>query len=744
MPRTPCDTNETLCGFRSTVTEVWRRCRHWLGTHGSPPRRLRNGHLETLVTSGRATVQLRVHLMPLLGILFIVPVAAVAQQPMAVSLDASATQSAADPQAGGAKPDSDILNLDIEQLAKTPVTVNVTSMDTPVTSVTKEASTVGRSPAAIFVITPEMIRRSGVTTIPDALRMAPGVEVAQVNSNAWAITARGFNSAYSGKLLVLIDGRSVYNPDFSGVYWDVQDVLLEDVERIEVIRGPGGSLWGANAVNGVINIITKKAKDTQGVYAMAGGGTHERDMEAFRYGGQIGDDLHYRIYGKHFERGPGFDPADPSADPDAWRQGRFGFRADWEPDRDKTNTLTIQGDHYVGHTANSIIPLDFTTPENQTGDHLLMRWRHLLDEDSDWTLQTYYDMWSRGNSLQMETVKTFDVDFQYRFPLTDRHKITCGADFRNVESCYTGGDQLTNWFAYPYSTTNETSQFIQDEIAVIDDRVVFTLGCKLDENPYTGLEYQPTARLLWAPDHKHSTWGAISRAVRTPARNEEQFAGATGIPVAPDVYPRAFGNSGIESEALMAYEIGYREQTTEQFSWDIAMYYNAYEHLVGVIPFGAPIPPPPFVILPVMFTNGPSGETYGVELSGNYSVSERWRLYAQYTLMQMHIANSPVLVSNVGSDPHNQLYLRSAWNLREDLEFDLMARYVDSLMAMGVPEYITMDLRLAWRARKHLELAVVGQNLLQDHHQEFQSTLSSPELSTEVPRGVYGTLTWRR
>jgi iron complex outermembrane recepter protein len=638
-----------------------------------------------------------------------------------------------------------LFDLDIEQLAKTPVAVSsVPSMDTPVTSVTKEQSTVGRSAAAIFVITPEMIRRSGATCIPDALRMVPGVEVAQVNSNTWAITARGFNSAYSGKLLVLIDGRSVYNPDFSGVYWNVQDVLLEDVERIEVIRGPGGSLWGANAVNGVINIITKRANDTQGVYAMAGGGSHERDMEALRYGGQIGEDLRYRIYGKHFERGPDVDPADPGADLDAWRQGRFGFRADWEPDRDKTNSLTIQGDHYLGHTANSPIPLDFTTAENQTGENLLMRWRHLLDEDSDWMLQTYYDMWSRGNSLQMETMKTFDVEFQYRFPLTDRQKITCGADFRNVESYYSGGDQYTTWFPYPYLTTNYTSQFIQDEIAVVDDRVVFTLGCKLEQNPYTGLEYQPSARLLWAPDQRHSTWGAISRAVRTPARNEEQFAGVLDTPIAPGVYPLMFGNTAMQSEALMAYEIGYREQTTEQFSWDIAMYYSVYENLLGGVFDPRPIPPLPFPVVPLMFTNGPSGDVYGVELAGNYSVSERWRLYVQYTLLEAHIVSSPTVVVAQSTDPHNQVYLRSAWDLREDWEFDLMARYVDSLVEIGVPAYITMDLRLAWRPRKHLELAVVGQNLLQAYHQEFATIVASPELSTDVPRGVYGTLTWRR
>ena len=304
-----------------------------------------------------------------------------------------------------------------------------------------------------------MIRRSGATCIPEALRMAPGMEVAQMNSNAWAISCRGFNQPYSGKLLVLIDGRAVYDPDMAGVFWNVQDVLLEDVERIEVIRGPGGTLWGANAVNGVINVITKRANDTQGVYAQAGGGTHEKDFEAFRYGGTIGEDLDYRIYGKHFERGPNPDPSPPMDD--SWRQGRFGFRADWEPDRDKTNTLTVQGDHYVGTTDNSIIPSDPALPEHLTGDNLLMRWRHVHDEDSDWVLQAYYDNYTRLDAWQSEIDKTFDVDFQYRFRLADRHKITCGGGFRNVDSYYPGGDSFWELVSHRLnsSPTTPTSLF---------------------------------------------------------------------------------------------------------------------------------------------------------------------------------------------------------------------------------------------------------------------------------------------
>jgi iron complex outermembrane receptor protein len=663
------------------------------------------------------------------------------QEPVGPSNDPAA-QAAAEPRAGSGKAAGDILNLDIEQLARTPVVVP--SMDIPVTSVTKTPSTVGHSAAAIFVITPEMIRRSGATSIPEALRMAPGLDVAQVNSNTWAITSRGFNSAYAYKLLVLIDGRTVYNPDFSGVFWNAQDVLLEDVERIEVIRGPGGTLWGANAVNGVINVITKKAKDTQGVYATAGGGSQLKDAEAFRYGGRIGEDIQYRIYGKHFEQGAGFDPTGQVDD--SWRQGRFGFRADWEPDRDKTNSFTIQGDHYAGTTNNSIIPTSPALPNRQNGENLLARWHHVYDEDSDWTLQMYYDNFMNAGSLQTWNDKTFDVDFQYRFPLTERHKITCGGGFRNVDSYLAGGDTFTTWYPSPYFTTNYTNEFIQDEMAIIEDKLNFTLGCKVEQNPYTGVEYEPTARLLWMLDHRHSAWGAVSRAVRTPSRNLEQIS-LTLPPLAPGIYPRVFGNGNARTEAVLSYELGYREQATEQFSWDIALFYNTYDHLMDTLmgtPFGEGVPLPPHLVIPQAVDSGPTAETYGAELTGNYSVSERWRLYAQYSLLQLHIYADPTQNTPGGNAPCNQVYLRSAWDLNDNLEFDMTARYVDRLVDLQIPSYITMDLRLAWRPRKQLELAVVGQNLLQDHHWEYAgNSMYSPNYASEVPRGVYGTLTWR-
>jgi len=676
----------------------------------------------------------------LLAALLVLPVTALAQQESGVF----AGSSAAVPESGvGGAGTNDILGLDIEQLARTPVVVSG-AMGMPVSSVTKEMSTVGRSAAAVFVITPEMIRRSGVTCIPDALRMAPGVQVMQINSNTWSITIRGFSfGPYSNKLLVLIDGRTVYNPDFAGVYWNVEDVLLEDVDRIEVVRGPGGTLWGANAVNGVISIITKKAKDTQGAYVMAGGGSHLKDTEAIRYGGAIGENGQYRVYAKHFEIGPNYNAGNnyENSTSDAWRQGRFGFRADWQPDQDKSNELTIQGDHYVGSTDNSVIPTMTDLTDTLTGDNVLMRWRHVYDEDRDWTLQAYYDSYMRSDFWQTQLDKTFDIDFQYRFPIGERHNVTCGAEYRNVVSYLAGGDSFTDWFSTPYWTTNYPSQFIQDEISLVDDRLVLTLGTKLEENPYTGFEYQPSARLLWAPDKRHSAWCAVSRAVHSPTRMEEQIS-VTGTHFYPPNYQRATGSTldplGVPliSESVIAYEIGYREQTTERFSWDVATFYNMYKDVILPNKFEGMIGN----IVPLYYNNSLSGHTYGIEFSSEYEVSKQWRFFANYTVFEMNMYSDSSLFCN-GWNPCNVAYLRSSWNLTESIDFDLTGRYVDRIVSLGVPCYVTMDARLAWRARKHLEVALVGQNLLQPRHMEYNGI--GMVYQTEVLRSVYGTATWR-
>lgn len=643
-----------------------------------------------------------------------------------------------------------IYDLDIKQLAE--VRVAMPSMGLPVTSVTKEESTVGRSAAAVFVITNEMIRRSGATCIPEALRMAPGLDVAHINSNTWAISSRGFNGFLANKLLVLIDGRTVYVPTSSGVYWDVQDVLLEDVDRIEVIRGPGGTLWGSNAVNGVINVITKKANDTQGSYVGVGGGTQERMNDGVRYGSTIGEDFHYRVYGKHFERGPGVDPTGPAED--SWRQGRFGFRSDWNVD--KADTLTVQGDCYTGEsgmtakltsTVSPFFSMESGNIDN-SGQNVIARWRHVNDEDSDWTLQTYFDNYLRDTILTSERVRTFDVDFQYRFPLTDRQSVTCGAGYRYIHEQLPSEHPFTLASIPPETSFTLGSQFIQDEIQLVDDRLVFTTGVKLEENTYTGLEYQPTGRLLWAPDKRHTAWGAVSRAVRIPGYEEHGALFATTVPApGSPVFGRIRGNDGMISEVLWAYELGYRTQATDKFSYDIATFYNVYNGLSRTVAVGGPslefVPPPPHLVLPLTFTNGTDATTYGVELATNWSISDHWRLSTQYTFLR--ILTTPINAVDDGGSPKHQIYMRSSWDLQENIDFDLTLRYVDCLKGYNVPSYITMDARLAWRPQqyKHLELALVGQNLLQGDHQEF-GTIQIPGYEvTYVPRGVYGTAAWR-
>jgi iron complex outermembrane receptor protein len=641
------------------------------------------------------------------------------------------------------------LNLDIEQLTRTPVVVP--SMDIPVSSVTKEMSTVGRSAAAVFVITNEMIRRSGATCIPDALRMAPGVQVMQINSNTWSITIRGFSyGPYCNKLLVLIDGRTVYNPDFAGVYWNAEDMLLEDVDRIEVIRGPGGTLWGSNAVNGVINIISKPAKDTQGTYVTMGGGSHLQDTEAVRYGGTLGDNCQYRVYAKHFDIGSYYNAGNNynNDTDDAWRQERFGFRTDWQPDKDKSNQITFQGDHYVGSTDNSVIPTSTNLTDAMTGDNILGRWRHIYSDQEDWTLQAYYETYFRQDTLQTQYDKTFDVDFQYRFPVGDRHSITCGAEYRHVNSYFAGGDTFVNWFPTDYCTTNYPSQFAQDEISLVDDRLVLTIGAKLEENPYTGLECQPSIRLLWAPDKRHSVWGAVSRAVHTPTRMEE-FVTVNGThfysPSFP-YYQRAIGSElnwhsdiPLVSESVIAYELGYRVQATDKFSWDIATYYNTYKDVILSDEYYYEVISN---YLPFFYHNSLSGRTWGVELAAEYDITEKWKLSGSYTYLFLKMDNDSMGYCN-GWNPANLVYFRSSWDLKKDVDFDLILRYVDEIPVLGngVPAYVTMDARLAWRPRKHLELALVGQNLLQPRHVEYSGI--GMVFQTEVERSVYGTATWR-
>lgn len=658
----------------------------------------------------------------------------------------------------------DAADKDVGTLAK--VSVAAPALQSEVSTVARQESTVGRSPAAVYVVTNEMIRRSGARTIPDVLRLVPGVNVSQIDGNKWAVSIRGFNGRFANKLLVQIDGRSVYSPLFGGVWWDVQDVVLEDVERIEVIRGPGAAVWGANAVNGIINIITKKAAETQGAMVQTGGGSHERWFTTARYGGQLGSAGHYRVYGKTFDRAATVSPAETACDD--WHQGRAGFRADWgSPQAD---FVTLQGEAYAGKSGAfdsmpSLTPPRFSQsyPEDHAvdGQNLLFRWQHTIDDESDWSAQFFYDHTNREwvHNGFAEDRGTLDLDFQHRFPLAERHGLIWGVGYRNTRDRLTNSSLLLGTeplISFPISRRADDlfSCFVQDEITLLEDRLFFIAGSKLEWNDYTGFEFQPTGRLLWTPTEQCSLWTSISRAVRTPTRGEvdaeiylpvRQLPNPFPPPTTVPGFPLVQGNPGLVSETVMAYEAGIRVQPSEQFFWDLAVFFNQYENLRTYAFNGGIIPGFPIVI-PGTLVNGGRAQTYGFEVANTYQITPRWRLTNAYTFLA-----SAGTIGSENADTRNQLALQSGWDLGHNVQFDLIWRYVDSIESItsggnvrpGVPSYTVMDVRLAWTPRRHLTLEVVGRNLLDGAHLESPSDQYLGTASTEVPAEVYGMVTWR-
>jgi iron complex outermembrane receptor protein len=653
-----------------------------------------------------------------------------------------------DPAAGANADDLDSLldaaDEDISQLSNVNVTA-APSLAEEVTSVARQVSTVGKSPAAVFVITQEMIKHSAANNIPDLLRLVPGLEVARVDSNKWAVSSRGFNGQYAKHMLVQIDGRAVYNQFYSGVVWSMQDVPLQDIERIEVVRGPGATVWGANAVNGVINIITKSADDTQGVLAYGGTGTEERGFSTLRYGGKIGDDLSYRVYGKQFERDGGY-LFGPEADD--WRQARGGFRADWTPTGD--DVITLQGDMFDGDTGETrLVPFSgfpFVAPlaydNHDQGQNCVLRWSRVINDDSDWSVQTYYDRLSRTTPFVDLEQRTADIDAQYRFPVGARHNVICGAGYRQIDDRFFGSvfDVTLDPAA---RNTNLFSAFIQDEITLSEDVWRLIMGAKWIHNDFSGPEYQPSIRLLHTPDERQTLWAAVSRAVRTPNRIEDdltfhQFVGFNPNPT----FVRIVGNRALEAEDLVAYELGYRAQPTESFSWDLATFYNNYTDLSGPVAIGAPFfdPTIPAVIVPQTLDNTLGADSYGAELATTLQMNPDWRLSGAYTLLYIDMHAGPTDFTE-GSNPHNQASVRSSWALNPEWDLDLIGRYVDNLPALGISSYVAADARLAWHPSDNFEWAVVGRNLLDDRHAEFSEVFSGV-IGTEVQSEVFTTLTW--
>jgi iron complex outermembrane recepter protein len=638
------------------------------------------------------------------------------------------------------------LNLDMKLDDLVRQDVVIPGFSQVVNTVDRQESTVGRSPAAVFVITPEMIKRSGARSIPEALRMAPGVEVAQIGSDIWAISIRGFNGRFANKLLVQIDGRAVYTLDFGGVYWNQQDVVLEDIERIEVIRGPGAVMWGSNAVNGVINILTKKSSDTQGAFIESGGGNQERDFNTVRYGGRVNEDLTWRIYAKEFNRNSTWSDIDMN---NTWLQHRGGFRIDYTPNEE--DTLTLQGDLFAGHGTdygNESIPTppfvvfspDKSPPMN--GGNILFRYGRVLDEDTSWQLQAYYDHYQAVTTGLPTKRDTYDLDLQYQFSPWENHQFITGANYLNSPNVTNGGFYAS--MDPPNAVTQWVSAFAQDTMTLEEDRWYFTLGTRLEYNTFGKFQPDATARLLFLPSDRQSMWASISRAVRMPMRQDRQLdvhahIGPPGVPL----FLNALGNPDFEPENLIAYEIGYREAPTDDFSWDIAGYINDYHKLRGFDGPGPPVVVPPgFVFIPLQFANSVRALSYGFELTANLQLTDDWRLYGSCSVFEINAQGDPQGAAQVnGSSPHNQVYLRSSWDIGQDKQFDLIGRYVDRLSALDVPQYIEMDARIAWQATKTLEFSFVGQNLLDSHHLEFVDVLSEIPPS-EVRRGWYGMITW--
>jgi iron complex outermembrane receptor protein len=594
-----------------------------------------------------------------------------------------------------------------------------------VTSVSKRPEKLSEVASAIQVITQEDIHRSGATTLPEALRLSPNLQVAQYNSYAWIISARGFNNIFSNKLLVMIDGRTVYSPLFAGVIWDAQSVLLEDVDRIEVISGPGGTMWGANAVNGVINIITKKAKDTKGLYATAAGGRFLHQQFAGRYGGNIGSSVNYRIYAQH----TGIDQTlnDTLANNnDNWYLNQGGFRVDYDaggPDK-----LSFQG--------NAIWGTEHTKPAQSSFDHqdAMGRWTHDFSARSGLQVQAYYDrMWRRDvPGLLNDQIETYDIDLQHNFQLSKTNNLVWGAGYRLMKD----NSQNTTvfiGFVPAVRTLHLYSGFVQDEIAVIPDVFKITLGTKLLHNDYSGFEVQPSARFAWTPGYQQTFWASVSRAVRTPSRIDVDYRIPT-YDVPPNVQ-NVGGGPNFVSEKLVAYELGYRVQASQKLSLSVATFYNQYDDLysVEVAPGTATY----------LIQNGMYGNSQGLELSGVYQACINWRLRGGYTFFHKDIHDKPGHVFDTtyeGTDPQHQAVVQSMLNIFGNFQFDVIGRVVSgrprSVIA-NVPDvnaYANLDVRLAWQY-KYLELSVAGQNIANPNHVEFGAN--------RIPRNIYGKVSLR-
>ncbi len=636
---------------------------------------------------------------------------------------------------------NDLLGLSVEDL-----------LNVEVISVAKKAKSLNDSPAAIFVISQDDIKRIGATSIPEALRLAPGIDVSRIDSNKWAVSARGFNGRFANKLLVLIDGRNTYTRAFAGVYWENHDVMLEDVDRIEVIRGPGATLWGANAVNGVINIITKHSADTQGGLLASGFGSEEQGFGALRYGTKLSADTSARLYVKGFNRDESTTQLGDRAGDD-WDKVQGGFRVDSH--LSLQDSLTVQGDVYSSDINQKTTLPTVSPPYQKTfdenidsfGGNLLMRHQHTFSSTSDYSLQVFYDFYERDEFFLKESRHSLDVDFQHRFGLLEWNDVVWGLGYR-----YNHDDFVSSTFATisPLSRNDQLfSAFVQDEITLIDDALWLTLGSKLEHNNYSGFEVQPTARLIWKPHQQHRLWGGVSRAVRTPSRLEHNSTFLQRVTPAqsttmPAVAIRLDQSINLNSEEVISYEVGYRTTFIDNVSIDFTAFYNDYDDLRSG-DLENPIFMGSYVEVPITVSNKNSGHTYGFEMAAVWQMLDWWRWDANYNLLKTGFSQQDA-VNQLGSSPQQRMSLRSIISPWQDIDVDLLFRYVDENVVASsfgtafIKDYVSLDIRLAWRPIKGVELSLVGQNLLAEQHLEYRQENFVQD--TSIDRGVYGKLVW--
>ena len=625
-----------------------------------------------------------------------------------------------------------------------------------VTTASKTPAAIWKTPAAIYVITHDAILRSGATNIPEALRLAPGVEVARIDSDKWSIGIRGFGSRLCRSVLVLIDGRTVYTTLLAGTYWEVQDTVMQDIDRIEVIRGPGGTIWGPNAVNGVINVITKPATDTQGTLASAIGGNVEQGSLTLRQGGSRGA-LNYRAYAKGFNRAAQYHS--DHREFDHWRAMQGGFRLDWA--ESQQDGFTLQGDIYDERAGESVVATTYAPPYSQvldgnallSGGNILGRWKRTTGEGKDIQLQAFYDRTNRYEPNFTDIRDTFDVDFLQRFPLPGRQEVSWGLGARSSRG---KNPVVVSGLTFTPSPRTDTlfSAFLQDDIAIVDRRLSLSLGTKLIKTNFTDVEPEPSVRLLYTPTNTQTLWAAYTHALRTPSDAEENFSLAGFIGIAPNGLPyfaRFNPNKNFQPEQLNGYELGYRRLLGQNLYVDLSAFYNHYSSLFSEDITGPPFletnPAPTHILLPAEFGNGLLGETSGGEIAPEWQVTDFWRLRGSYSFLEMHIKKAPNSLDIgsapgiQGSSPRHQILFQSGFDLPKAVSLDLLYRYVSALPGQNVRAYSSADVSLGWNMTKTFRFSVVGQNLLQPHHAEFGT---DPGPLVQIKRSAYAQITWQR